>query len=55
MDSILVRIGNDIKIGVGILKESGKERDSLIVHEILHLRHPYYGKMFPVMLRNYLK
>ena len=38
-----------------ILKMSKKERDEIIVHELLHLRYPSHGKMFKTVLNSYLK
>ncbi|MCZ6554981.1 MAG: M48 family metallopeptidase, partial [Candidatus Dadabacteria bacterium] len=37
-----------------LLQKPKKKRDSVIVHELLHLRYPNHGKMFHMMLRSYL-
>jgi len=37
-----------------ILKMSKKERDEIIVHELLHLRYPSHGKMFKAVLNSYI-
>ena len=37
-----------------LLDKPKKKRDSVIVHELLHLRYPNHGKMFHVMLKSYL-
>lgn len=40
---------------ISILEKAKKEIDKIIVHELLHLRYPNHGKMFQLMLKNYLK
>ena len=37
-----------------ILKMSKKERDEIIVHELLHLRYPSHGRMFKTVLNSYI-
>lgn len=38
-----------------ILGQTKKFLDQVIVHELLHLKYPNHGRMFKVMMRNYLK
>ncbi len=37
-----------------ILNMQKKERDEIIVHELLHLRYPSHGKMFKTVLNSYI-
>ena len=43
-----------LTFSTALLDEPKKKRDSVIVHELLHLRYPNHGKMFQVMLKSYL-
>jgi len=38
-----------------LLEAPKKKQDEVIVHELLHLRYPNHGKMFHMMLNNYLQ
>ena len=44
-----------LTFATSLLEKPKKKRDSVIVHELLHLRYPNHGKMFHVMLRSYIK
>jgi predicted metal-dependent hydrolase len=44
-----------LTFSTALLEKPKKKRDSVIVHELLHLRYPNHGKMFHMMLRNYIK
>jgi len=37
-----------------ILNMPKKERDEIIVHELLHLRYPSHGRMFKTVLNSYI-
>lgn len=37
-----------------ILNMQKKERDEIIVHELLHLRYPSHGRMFKTVLNSYI-
>ncbi len=39
---------------ISLLNESAEKRTEIIVHELLHLKYPNHGKMFKLMLRNYI-
>jgi hypothetical protein len=38
-----------------ILRQSKKEREKIIVHELLHLKYPNHGKMFRALLKAYIQ
>ena len=38
-----------------LLEEPKKKRDSVIVHELLHLRYPYHGKMVHMYCSPFVK
>ncbi|MEM3112616.1 MAG: M48 family metallopeptidase [Candidatus Anstonellales archaeon] len=38
-----------------ILHQHKDRMEEIIVHELLHLRYPNHGKVFKILLRNYLK
>ena len=43
-----------LTFATALLEKPKKKRDSVIVHELLHLRYHNHGKMFNIMLKSYL-
>lgn len=40
---------------ISILNKEKNEIDYIIVHELLHLKYPNHGKMFKILLKDYLE
>ncbi|MCX7908728.1 MAG: M48 family metallopeptidase [Ignavibacteria bacterium] len=44
-----------LTISTEVLEKPKEKRYEIIIHELLHLRYPNHGKLFKLVLRNYLE